>query len=247
MNKSALNVALFIPCLVDQVYPGIGLAMAKFLKHFGYQISYDPRQTCCGQPAFNAGHRAEARRVARTFLQVFEHADLIVGPSGSCTAMVRNYYPVLFKDEHDCETARALGPRILEFSEFCLRENLDKQISGNFPAAVGFHNSCHSYRELGIREAPFRLLERFAGIELKTPPGEPVCCGFGGLFSAKYNAIAAAMANTRLLSFTDLGVDYIVSNDPGCIMHMRQEAIDRGIGTPILHLTEFLVKAMKIS
>jgi L-lactate dehydrogenase complex protein LldE len=161
--------------------------------------------------------------------------------------MIRNYYPVLFKDDHDCDAALALGSKVLEFSEFCQRENLIEKIEGKFKAPVGFHNSCHSYRELGIGQAPVEMLKRIEGLELRQPAGEPVCCGFGGLFSAKYSAIAAAMANTRLLTFTELGVEYIVSNDPGCIMHMRQEAIDRGIGTPILHLTEFLVKAMNIT
>lgn len=246
MNTTRSKINLFIPCLVDQLYPEIGFAMVRLLKHFGYDVTYDPRQTCCGQPAFNAGHRTEARKVARSFIRVFEDADVSVGPSGSCTAMIRNYYPALFQDDHDCDAACALGSRILEFSEFCAQENLIQRISGKFPALVGFHNSCHSYRELHIGETPVDILKRFEGLELRQPAGEPVCCGFGGLFSVKYHAVAASMANTRLLSFTELGVDYIVSNDPGCIMHMRQEAIDRGIGTQILHLTEFLVKALQL-
>ncbi len=247
MKTTASKIALFIPCLVDQVYPEIGFAMVRILRHFGYDTTYDPRQTCCGQPAFNAGYRDEARKVARSFIRVFEQAEIIVGPSGSCTAMVRNYYPVLFHDDHECDTARKLGLKILEFSEFCVQESLIERISGKFPAVVGFHDSCHSYRELGIHEAPLKILKKIESVEVRQPSGEPVCCGFGGLFSAKYNAIAASMANTRLLQFTELGVDYIVSNDPGCIMHMRQEAIDRGINIKILHLTEFLAKAMQIS
>ena len=240
------EITLFIPCLVDQIYPEIGHAMVRLLRHFGYTVRYDPRQTCCGQPAFNAGHRYEARDVARSFIDIFKNSEIVVGPSGSCTAMVRNYYPVLFMDDPDYETARSLGSRFLEFSEFCLRENLMDRISGKFPAAAGYHNSCHSYRELGIREAPLKLLQKIEGLKLLQPPGEPVCCGFGGLFSVKYDAISAAMANTRLLSFTDLGVDYIISNDPGCIMHMRQEVIDRAMDVRVLHLTEFLAMALEI-
>ncbi len=247
MNTVKSRIALFVPCLVDQVYPEIGMAMVRLLQYFGYEVTYDPRQTCCGQPAFNAGHRNEARKVARTFIRVFEDAEIIVSPSGSCAAMVRNYYPALFQSDQVCDTARSLGTRVLEFSEFFHRENLIENISGKFPAVIGFHNSCHSYRELGIRELPFQILRKIDGLELRQPPGEPVCCGFGGLFSAKYSAIAAAMAKTRLTSFTELGVDYVISNDPGCIMHMRQEAIDRNISVPILHLTEFLMKAMRIT
>ena len=246
MNTTRPRIALFIPCLVDQVYPEIGFSMYRLLKHFGYEVTYDSRQTCCGQPAFNAGHRTEARKVARSFLEVFENAGVVVGPSGSCAAMVRNYYPVLFEDDPDCDSARILGTKLLEFSEFCIRERIPEQISVDFPAVIGFHHSCHSYRELGIREAPIEILKRIGSVEIRQPKGEPVCCGFGGLFSVKYNTIGAAMANTRLLSFTELGVDYIISNDPGCIMHMRQEATARGIAISILHLTEFLTRAMHI-
>jgi L-lactate dehydrogenase complex protein LldE len=237
-------VTLFIPCLVDQVYPEIGLAMVKILRYFGYNLTYDPRQTCCGQPAFNAGHRAEARQVAEQFIDVFQQAETIVAPSGSCVAMIRNYYPVLFKDHPREKVARLLSQRVFEFSEFLSRENLIPRITGTFSGRVGFHNSCHSYRELGIKEIPLKILNRIAGYELIELSGEPVCCGFGGLFSFKFDYLAAAMAVNRLDMFRAQNIDTIISNDPGCIMHLRQEVKADKINMQLMHLTEFLAQSM---
>lgn len=240
------TVSLFIPCLVDQVYPEIGIDMAKILSHLGYPIDYSNQQTCCGQPAFNAGHRDDARKVASRFIDIFKTADVIVGPSGSCTAMIRNYYPTLFANHKLEDEASKLKHKVFEFSEFLDQEDQIKNISGEFSGKVGFHNSCHSYRELGVRQIPLDILQKMKGIELLQPSGDPVCCGFGGLFSFKYDNIAATMAKTRIGMFTSLNVETIVTNDPGCLMHMRQEAIDLQIDVKIIHLTELIVRAIKI-
>ncbi len=239
------HVSVFIPCLVDQVYPEMGIAMIKLLRSFGYEIFYHKEQTCCGQPAFNAGQRKEAIKVAGHFVEVFAEDGLIVSPSGSCTAMVRKYFPNLFEGHHACETAAALGGRVLEFSEFIQQEDLLNKISGKWKGRIGFHNSCHSYRELDIDDFPLRILKRIDGVEPVRPPGEPVCCGFGGLFSFKFPAVSATMARSRLEQFFELGLKTIVSNDPGCIMHLRQEAKDKNMNMDILHLVEFLERTTK--
>ena len=244
MNKP--TVSLFIPCLVDQVYPEIGISMAKVLRYLGYQIEYNPQQTCCGQPAFNAGHREESQKVAKKFIEVFASADVLVSPSGSCTAMVRNYYPVLFAGDPVLNVAIDVGKKIFEFSEFLSSENQIQNISARFSGKVGFHNSCHSHQELAIQKQPMDILAKIEGVELIENSGESVCCGFGGLFSFKFDEIAATMAKTRLEFFVSNGVDTIVSNDPGCLMHMRQESIDREYNLTILHLTEFLAQALKL-
>jgi L-lactate dehydrogenase complex protein LldE len=238
------EISLFIPCLVDQLYPEIGIAMADILEHLGYTLHYNEQQTCCGQPAFNAGHRNEARRVAEKFIEAFEGNRIIVGPSGSCVAMVRNYYPLLFTGTGFDEQSKVLGQRIFEFSEFLDREQCIEKIHGSFRGKVGFHNSCHSYRELRIEDQPVKILQQVEGIDIKIPPGEQVCCGFGGLFSFKYDHIAAEMAKSRLDQFLDLNVDLLVSNDPGCIMHMKQEAKDRKIDIEICHIAEFLTRVL---
>jgi len=244
MTDQQSTVSLFIPCLVDQVYPEMGLAMARVLKKLGFSVHYDSRQTCCGQPAFNAGYRDEARQVASHFLDVFHEAGTVVSPSGSCTGMVRNYFPVLFPADPEAARARALGRSVFEFSEFLQNTGAIERIDGHFDGRVGFHNSCHSLRELGVQEQPFAVLQRISGIEWAQPQEEPVCCGFGGLFSFKFPSIAEGMAKTRLEMFVDAGAETLVSNDPRCIMHMRQEAEAKNMPTRILHLAEFLYAAM---
>jgi L-lactate dehydrogenase complex protein LldE len=246
MTGKKQQISLFVPCLVDQVYPEIAFSMVKLLRHFGYEVVYDERQTCCGQPAFNAGHWDEARTVAEKFVEVFSSAEVIVAPSGSCSAMVRNYYPVLFKDHSQEPAAVALGEKVFEFSQFLVKENLVKSITGGYTGKVGFHNSCHSYRELGVKNEPFAILKQIRGMEVLQPPGEPVCCGFGGLFSFKYEYIAETMAKSRLQQFIDLGVDTVITNDPGCMMHLDQEAKSLKLQMKVVHLATFLEQTLTI-
>lgn len=238
------TVSLFIPCLVDQVYPDIGLSMAWILEKLGYHIDYDPEQTCCGQPAFNAGHTQEALSVARRFVDVFADKECLVCPSGSCVSMVRNYYPRLFDKQPDRARAASLAPKVFEFSEFLAREGKLDQISGTASGRVGFHNSCHSYRELRLDAEPKGLLERISGFELVPVQGEPTCCGFGGLFCVKFKEIAATMAKSRLGKFIDGAADVVVTNDPGCAFHLRREVATKGYPLRIRHLTEFVAEAM---
>ncbi|RME01214.1 MAG: (Fe-S)-binding protein [Calditrichaeota bacterium] len=244
MTSKQTPISIFIPCLVDQVYPEMGLAMVKVLEHLGYSVSYDSRQTCCGQPAFNAGHWQEARQVAGCFIDVFKDAEIIVCPSGSCTAMVRHFYSQLFAGRPQQRPAAQLAGKIFEISEFLDRQGDIEKIHGKFPGKIGFHNSCHSYRELRIADPWQKILAQIEGIEWAQPEGEPVCCGFGGIFSFKYAPIATAMAKTRLEMFVEKGAETIISNDPGCIMHMRQQAAAQGLEVNILHLVEFLQQAM---
>jgi L-lactate dehydrogenase complex protein LldE len=246
MNISAERVSLFIPCMVDQVYPEMGTAMVRVLRRLGVEVAYDRRQTCCGQPAFNAGHRVEALKVARGFVQTMGETPeaTLVGLSGSCAAMVANFYPTLFEGDPARDAACALGDRIYEFGQYLCVSGLVERLSGTFSGRVGFHNSCHSLRELGLKDEGFQVLGRITGYELCQPAGDPVCCGFGGVFSVKFADIAGGMACTRLEQFRDLGVETLVSNDPGCIMHLRQESERLEMPMRFLHLAEFLDEAM---
>jgi L-lactate dehydrogenase complex protein LldE len=243
--KTESPISLFIPCLVDQVYPEIGIAMAKILEHLGCKINYNNRQTCCGQPAFNAGHRDEACKVAAAFINTFNQAETIVGPSGSCTAMVKNYYPVLFPNGKMQDPASQLGKKTFEFSQFIVNNNLTENIVGSYNGKIGFHNSCHSAQELGIKNEPIDILSRIEGLEVVIPD-QFSCCGFGGLFSFKFDEIGSTMAKTRIESFTNLDLRVVVTNDPGCLMHMRQEAKFLKLDMTFYHLTEFLVMAMNL-
>ncbi|MGH7496806.1 MAG: (Fe-S)-binding protein [bacterium] len=240
LDSADPRVSLFIPCLVDQVYPEIGLAMANVLRRLGVQVEYDGRQTCCGQPAFNAGYRTEALQVANHFLNVFRAKGTIVAPSGSCVAMVRKFYPILFKNHPREQEAAQLGPHVFEFSEFVVRRLGVTRLGAIFPRSVGFHNSCHSHRELHLQAEPLALLREVQGLQLVELEGEPVCCGFGGLFSVKFMPISSSMAQSRLQAFERAGAEAIVSNDPGCLMQMRKEAQARHSAVQILHLAEVL-------
>jgi L-lactate dehydrogenase complex protein LldE len=238
------KISIFIPCLVDQVYPEMGLAMVRVLRKLGYEITYNNAQTCCGQPAFNAGFHDEARKVARHFLKTFQNDEMIVCPSGSCTAMVRKFYPGLFQNHVEEKAIKTVQNRVFEFSEFLSSQMEEIRLEGVYRGRVGFHNSCHSFRELRLKYEPLQLMQQINGYELIMPDGEPVCCGFGGLFSFKFAPIAATMAKSRLETFADLDIDTLVSNDPGCIMHLQQEAKEKGFDMQILHLAEFLDVAM---
>jgi L-lactate dehydrogenase complex protein LldE len=241
-NNSAIS--LFIPCLVDQIIPEIGIAMVKILRYLKYECIYDERQTCCGQPAFNTGNRKESLKVAGQFIDVFKDAEIVVAPSGSCVSMIRNYYPNLFSKHEKLSQAMQVSKKVFEFSEFLVKENLIDKINGSYSERIGFHNSCHSYRELQIIEQPIKILQRIDGCDFLQTKDEPICCGFGGAFSIKFAAISNTMAKTRLEMFDKLKIKTIVSNDPGCIMHMRQTANDLNSDISVLHLSEFLVLAM---
>ena len=234
------TVSLFIPCLVDQVCPEIGLSMANVLRRLGLEVKYDPRQTCCGQPAFNTGYRSEALRVANHFLDVFGATEALVAPSGSCVAMVRNFYPALFTNHPRRAEAVALGGRVFELSEFLVHKLHVSEIQAEYHRKACFHNSCHSLRELGLNDEPLTLLRSVKGLELIEQKDEPVCCGFGGLFSAKFPSISSAMTRSRIETYAGLGAEAIISNDPGCIQQMRQEAQSLGSKIEILHLAEVL-------
>jgi len=234
------TVSLFIPCLVDQVYPEIGMAMANVLRRLGVKLKYESAQTCCGQPAFNSGYRDEALQVAEHCLKVFRESEIIVAPSGSCVAMIRNFYLHLFAGHPKLEEAQALGKRVFEFSEFLVKQLSIVDVNATLKCKAGFHNSCHSFRELRLHKEPLALLRNVRGLELIVPPGETVCCGFGGLFSIKFEAIASAMTRSRLETFEQLGVETVISNDPGCVMQMRQEAKLRESRLEVLHIAEVL-------
>lgn len=240
------TVTVFIPCLVEEILPDVGVALVNLLRRLGYGVRYESGMACCGQPAFNAGHEREARAVASAFIDATPGEGIIVSPSGSCTAMIRCFYRNLFPEGAYAVKAASLGARVLELSEFLAREGVIEQISGIFSGKVGFHHSCHAARELKI-PAPESLLERICGYERIEIEGPQVCCGFGGLFSIKFSKIAANIAKTRLEMFCEKGAEVIVSNDPGCIMHMKKEASELRLGVRILHLAEFLAESMGLS
>ena len=215
--------------------------MAGVLERLGYQVDFPEEQTCCGQPAFNSGYRAEARTVARHFLKTFEPCERIVVPSGSCTAMVTHHFAELFHKEPEMlARVHNLEHRIWEFSTFLTEVAGVEDVGARMEDVVTFHDGCHALRELGIRSAPRRLLANVRGLELREMAPAEECCGFGGTFSVKFAELSGAMARTKIEAIAKTGARTVVSLDPSCLMQI-QGALSRA-GSPIrtMHLAEVL-------
>jgi L-lactate dehydrogenase complex protein LldE len=236
-----VKVSLFVTCVVDQVFPQVGIAMAEVLERLGYEIDFPQAQTCCGQPAFNSGYPEEARTVARHFLDVFRDSEYIVVPSGSCTSMITHHYEEIFKDNSKMlkETHR-MATRVWEFSRFLLEVAKAEDVGARYNGVVTYHDSCHALRELSIKNGPRRLLAKVQGLTLREMDVAEECCGFGGTFSVKFPEVSGAMARTKIDSIRKTEASAVVSIDSSCLMQL-QGVIDRA-GLPIrtLHLAEVL-------
>lgn len=235
-----MQISLFIPCFVDQLAPAVGLAMATVLERLGHTVVYPAAQTCCGQPAFNSGYQREACQVAEHFLKVFADAEVVAVPSGSCAAMVRKFYPGLFAETDRLGDVAALANRTFEFSELLADHLSVTDVGARFPARVTYHDGCHSLRELGIRDAPRRLLGNVAGLELVEMDEAESCCGFGGTFSVKFPQVSTSMAGVKLASVQRAEVDCVVSADPSCLMQLRGYFDRQQAGIRCLHIAEVL-------
>ena len=229
------RVSLFVTCIVDQLFPKVGMAMAGVLEGLGYRVDFPEDQTCCGQPAFNSGYRAEARAVARHFLKVFETSDCIVVPSGSCTAMVSHHFAELFQKEPETlERVHALEKRIFEFSTFLT------EIARVEDVGARLDDGCHGLRELGIKRGPRLLLAHVRGLELREMLPAEECCGFGGTFSVKFAELSGAMARTRIEAIERTGARTVVSLDPSCLMQIQGVLSRAGSSVRTMHLAEVL-------
>jgi L-lactate dehydrogenase complex protein LldE len=238
---SAKRVSLFVTCIVDQVFPKIGLAMANVLERAGYAVDFPEAQTCCGQPAFNSGYPAEARQCALHFLDAFEKSEAIVVPSGSCTSMVSHHFMGLFGDDPSTRARVAkLAARVWEFSMFLTAVADLEDVGARMDGVATFHDGCHALRELGIKTAPRRLLQHVRGLELREmhPPEE--CCGFGGTFSIKFPELSGAMARNRVEAIVRTGAQAVISLDPSCLMQIQGALSRAGLKVQTLHLAEVL-------
>jgi L-lactate dehydrogenase complex protein LldE len=236
------RVSLFVTCMVDQLFPKVGMAMAGVLERLGYEVDFPEDQTCCGQPAFNSGYRDEARTVARHFLNVFEKCEHIVAPSGSCTSMVTHHFAELFhKEPETLARVHSLEKRVYEFSTFLTEVAHVEDVGARFEDVVTFHDGCHGLRELGIKSAPRRLLSQVRGLELREMLPAEECCGFGGTFSVKFADLSGAMARTKIEAIQKTGAKTVVSGDPSCLMQIQGALSRAGSDVRTLHLAEVLV------
>jgi L-lactate dehydrogenase complex protein LldE len=239
--KFVARVSLFVTCIVDQLFPQVGIAMAGVLERLGYQVDAPEAQTCCGQPAFNSGYPEDARTVARHFLDAFRDAEYVVIPSGSCTSMITHHYEEIFAQEGKrLEEAHHLACRVWEFSRFLLEVARVDDVGARFDGVVTYHDSCHALRELRIKEGPRRLLAKVQGLTLREMEAAEECCGFGGTFSVKFPEVSGAMARTKLDSIRKTEAAAVVSIDSSCLMQL--DGVIRRAGLPIrtMHLAEVL-------
>lgn len=240
---SKLRVALFVTCLGDQFFPQVGECVVEVLHRVGVEVTFNPAQTCCGQPAFNTGFRDEAREVASRVLDMFDNTDYVVAPSGSCSSMVRVFYPELF--EHDparLAKAEKLREHFFEFSEFLVKVLKVEDVGASFPHRVTYHDSCHLLRELHIDEEPRKLIRAVCGVELVEMQDDKLCCGFGGTFSVKFPEVSVPMGEDKVKAAAGTGAEYLVANDSGCLMHLAGIIHRQGLPIKTMHLAELLAK-----
>ncbi len=234
--------ALFVTCLVDQFFPEVGEAAVRLIERCGRRVVFPAAQTCCGQPTFNMGYRAEARKLARRFIEIFEPYDEIVTPSGSCASMVRVHFPELLHDEADWHRrSQNLSERVFELTEFLANQGFTAEDCA-FQGQVTCHESCHLRRELGIREPPRELLQQVPGLELVDMEGADICCGFGGAFSVKMPELSTAMLDDKLTAAEATGAEVLTAADCGCLMHLGGALERRGSRLRVLHIAEILAE-----
>ena len=247
---AGVRVTLLVTCVVDLLEPEVGEATVRVLRAAGCEVTVSLGQTCCGQPAWNAGHAPEAAKVARTTLAALEAeladgAEAVVVPSGSCTSMVRVFWPELFDvagDPHSAERARRVGERTFELSEFLDGRDLPA-LTG--PATrVAYHHSCHMLRELGVRGPPEGLVDRVDGAERVGWEGDDRCCGFGGLFSVKLPEVSVAMADEKLVALADARPDVVVGCDASCLAQLRTRSESVGAPVRTRHLAQLLDESL---
>jgi L-lactate dehydrogenase complex protein LldE len=243
MPSEKIRASLFITCLGDQFYPEVGECVVRVLRRLGVEVEFNPAQTCCGQPAFNTGFREEAREVAARVLNQFEDAQYIVAPSGSCTSMLRVFYPELFADDPArLQQAQSLRSRIYEFSEFLVKILKVEDVGASFHGRLTYHDSCHLLRELGIGSEPRKLIRAVRGVELVEMQDYRLCCGFGGTFSVKFPEVSVAMGEDKIRAAKAAGAEYLVANDSGCLMHLAGVIHRQRLPIKTMHLAELLAK-----
>lgn len=235
-----MKVQLFIPCFVDQLYPQTAYNMVKVLEKACCDVEYNTNQTCCGQPAFNAGFWDEAKSVAAKFIKDFDSTDYIVAPSASCVGFVRNYYAGLFENSSQHNLVKNLSKRIFEFTEFLTDILKIENFGAELNAKATYHDSCAALRECKIMEGPRKLLNKVKGLEVVEMSDTETCCGFGGTFSVKFGAISNAMADQKIQHALDTGASHIISTDLSCLMHLEGIISKKNLPLTTMHIADVL-------
>ena len=235
------RVGLFVTCLVDLIRPSVGFAAVKLIEQAGCRVEVPAAQTCCGQPAYNSGDRADARDLAKQTIAAFEGFDYVVAPSGSCAGMLKSHYPALLADD------AAWGPRALAFSErvhelvsFLVDVRAMATVDATFDGRVTYHDSCSGLRELGVKQQPRDLLRTVKGLELVEMADNEVCCGFGGTFALKFSDISNAMVEKKSRNIAAAAPAMLLAGDLGCLMNMAGKMKREGRAIAVRHVAEVL-------
>ncbi|MEK7819690.1 MAG: (Fe-S)-binding protein [Pseudomonadota bacterium] len=235
------RVGLFVTCLVDLMRPTVGFAAVKLLEEAGCTVEVPQAQTCCGQPAWNSGDSANARRVAKGLIAAFEPYRYVVAPSGSCAGMIRVHYPELFAGQGEWEErARALAAKTHELVSFLVDVMKVPGVASRFEASATYHDSCSGLREMGVKTQPRALLATVQGLTLREGREAETCCGFGGLFCVKYPDISAAIADVKVDDIVATGAKTVLGGDMGCLLNIAGRLKRRGLDVETRHVAEVL-------
>ena len=237
-----MRVGFFVTCLVDLMRPSVGFAAIRLLEGGGADVYVPPTQTCCGQPAYNSGDRADARALAAKVVDEFEDCDWLVAPSGSCSGMIRTHYTELFAgDAAMTRRVEALAAKTRELTQFLVDELKLATVPGRFAGTVTYHDSCAGLREMGVKASPRALLGKVPGLTLTEMAECETCCGFGGTFSIKFGEISARLADNKCQHIAASRADVVVAGDLGCMLNIEGRLRRRGDATTrVLHVAEVL-------
>lgn len=235
------DIQLFIPCYIDQLYPETGFNTIKILEKAGCKVHYNTEQTCCGQPAYNSGYWKESASLAEKFLTDFNPDMPVVSPSGSCSSFVIHHYQKVLADRPELLARHAqMKNTVYELSDFLVNILKVEKLGAKFPHKVTFHDSCSALREYGIKDEPRRLLAEVEGLELIEMEECDTCCGFGGTFAVKNNAISVAMAANKVRNALATGVEYIISTEASCLMNINGYIAKNKLPIKGIHLADIL-------
>jgi L-lactate dehydrogenase complex protein LldE len=241
MSDQPVRVGLLVTCLVDLFRPSVGFAAVKLLDAAGCTVEVPRLQTCCGQPAYNSGDKADAQAVARQVMDAFEGFDYVVAPSGSCAGQLRTHYPEMFADDPaQFQRAQHLAKRTYELVSFLVDVRGMERVEARYDGKVTYHDSCSGLRELGVKAQPRRLLASVDGLKLSELPGAEICCGFGGTFCIKYPEISDKMLAEKTADIATTGADTLLAGDLGCLLNMAGKLQRQGKDVRVRHVAEVL-------
>lgn len=241
-----MEADIFIPCFVDQLYPESGFSLVKVLEKFDVRVHYNANQTCCGQMAFNSGFWDEAKELGIKFIQDFNTGRPVVGISASCLGYVKKHFERLFYNTPWHLENHKLQSHLFEVTDFLVNVLKIKDIDATFNAKITFHDSCAALREYGLKDEPRILLRMIKGLELVEMVDRDTCCGFGGTFAVKFEAISSAMTEQKVKNAMDTGAEYIVSTDLSCLMQMESYIKKQKLNIKTMHIIDLLAKSMAL-